>query len=145
MSFLEIIFKYLKIGMISFNQNLEFHRIGGASFQCNFLVSVTKEKNSIINVEKLINGSQMRGKVDFIQPCPMCFSQLLYIFFLEFGHNACHAFCNITIMTKCPCPEQSRATIPMTTSFKMISMSFLHKLHSKDIMVSTLNQILNLK
>lgn len=50
----KVICKYLKIRMISLNQNLEFHRSGGAGFQCNFLVSVTREKNSIMNVEVLI-------------------------------------------------------------------------------------------
>ena len=140
LSLLEIVIcKYLKIGMISLNQNLEFHRNGGAGFQCNFLVSVTREKNSIVNVKVLIEWKlDERKSTDHSATPIVLYTTSLYFFFEFTGHSACHAFCNFIIMKKCPCPEQSQPTIPMTTPSKMISMSFLQKLHSKDIMVSCL-------
>ena len=83
MSLLEIVIcKYLKIGMISLNQNLEFHRSGGAGFQCNFLVSATREKNSFINVEVFIEWKldERKSRLHSAKPIVL-FTTSLYFFF----------------------------------------------------------------
>ena len=83
LSLLEIVIcKYLKIRMISLNQNLEFHRSGGAGFQCNFLVSVTREKNSIINVEVLIEWKlDERKSTDHSATPIVLYTTSLYFFY----------------------------------------------------------------
>lgn len=91
LSLLEIVIcKYLKIGMISLNQNLEFHRSGGAGFQCNFLVSVTREKNSIINVEVLIEWKlDERKSTDHSATPIVLYRTSLYCFFFLIYRPQC--------------------------------------------------------